>query len=168
MPDPHPKVSPACPIPYVLQPEERVEQLKTYLQTEFGKIQRINVEAQIRFYESGDLKPSQLGELPVYLMDGRLVDRNPWEDPSVPDNAMLWCEGVTADELTAVSDFELTGGPIKSCDSHTVLYNIIQFRFNSDSIHFTSPYTYITSESYIITTYYNRRLLLFLIFLEDT
>jgi hypothetical protein len=49
------KVSPACPMPYVIQPSE---------QPEFGQAQRINVEALIRLYESGDLKPRQEGETP--------------------------------------------------------------------------------------------------------
>ncbi|CAG7946961.1 unnamed protein product [Penicillium nalgiovense] len=88
IPDPHPEFSPACPIPYVIQPSERVEQLKTFLQTEFGKAQCINVEDLIRLYENGDLKPRQPGETLVYLVDGRIVDKDPWEDPSVPNNAI--------------------------------------------------------------------------------
>ncbi|CAG8023886.1 unnamed protein product [Penicillium nalgiovense] len=91
IPDPHPEFSPACPIPYVIQPSG-VEQLKTFLQNEVGKAQRINVEALIRLYENGDLKSYQPGEAPVYLVDGRIVDKDPWEDPSVPSNAIKWCE----------------------------------------------------------------------------
>lgn len=65
-----------------------MEQLKTFLQTEFGKAQCINVEDLIRLYENGDLKPRQPGETLVYLVDGRIVDKDPWEDPSVPNNAI--------------------------------------------------------------------------------
>jgi hypothetical protein len=27
-----------------------------------------------------------------YLVDGQVVDKNPWEDPSVPKKAKKWCE----------------------------------------------------------------------------
>ncbi|KAJ6108029.1 hypothetical protein N7523_009352 [Penicillium sp. IBT 18751x] len=92
MADPQPQFSPACPIPYILQPAERVEQLKAFLQTDFGKAQRVNVEALIRLYESGELGPRQRSDPPVYLVEGRRVERDPWKDKSVPRNAMRWCE----------------------------------------------------------------------------
>ncbi|KAJ5507408.1 hypothetical protein N7527_009551 [Penicillium freii] len=44
---------------------------------------------------------------------------------------------VTADELTAVSDFELTGGPTKSYDSH-----LAQMRFWKDRMVFISAKEY--------------------------
>ncbi|CAG8062938.1 unnamed protein product [Penicillium nalgiovense] len=84
MPNPRPDFSPACPIPYVVQTSERVEQLKTFLKTEFGQVQRINIEALIRLYEDGKLEPRQDGEAPLYLVDGQVVDKDPWEDPSIP------------------------------------------------------------------------------------
>lgn len=92
MSGPHPQFSPACPIPYILHPTERVEQLKAFLQTDFGKAQRVNVEALIRLYENGELGPRQRSDPPIYLVEGRRVERNPWEDESVPNNAMRWCE----------------------------------------------------------------------------
>lgn len=92
MPDPQPQFSPACPIPYLFQPAERVEQLKAFVQTDFGKAQRVNVEALIRMYESGELGPRQRGDPLAYLVEGRRVEKNPWEDKSVPSNAMRWCE----------------------------------------------------------------------------
>ncbi|CAG8133146.1 unnamed protein product [Penicillium nalgiovense] len=92
MPNPRPDFSPACPIPYVVQTSERVEQLKTFLKTEFGQVQRINIEALIRLYEDGKLEPRQDGEAPLYLVDGQVVDKDPWEDPSIPKKAKRWCE----------------------------------------------------------------------------
>lgn len=92
MPNPRPDFSPACPIPYVVQTLERVEQLKTFLKTEFGQVQRINIEALIRLYEDGKLEPRQDGEAPLYLVDGQVVDKDPWEDPSIPKKAKRWCE----------------------------------------------------------------------------
>ncbi|KAJ5484060.1 hypothetical protein N7539_005856 [Penicillium diatomitis] len=83
MSGPHPQFSPACPIPYILHPAERVEQLKAFLQTDFGKAQRVNIEALIRLYENSELGPRQRGDPPVYLVEGRRVERNPWEDESL-------------------------------------------------------------------------------------
>ena len=92
MAESQPLFSPACPIPYILQPAERIQQLKNFLRTEFGQVQRVNVEALINLYGSGELGPRQLGDDPVYLVNGKRVDKNPWEDESVPPNAVKWCE----------------------------------------------------------------------------
>jgi hypothetical protein len=52
----------------------------------------VNVEALIRLYESGELGPRQRSDPPVYLVEGRLFEGDPWKDKSVPKNAMRWCE----------------------------------------------------------------------------
>lgn len=62
MSDLHPQFSPACPIPYILYPAERVEEPKEFLQTDFGKVQRVNVEALIRLYENCVIEPRQRGD----------------------------------------------------------------------------------------------------------
>ncbi|OQE85798.1 hypothetical protein PENNAL_c0023G08899 [Penicillium nalgiovense] len=90
--DSQPVFSPVCPIPLVVQPAERIQQLKDYLPTEFGQVQRVNVEALIRMYESGELGPRRHGDPPVYLVEGKRVDKDPWQDESVPNNTMKWCE----------------------------------------------------------------------------
>ncbi|CAG8180461.1 unnamed protein product [Penicillium nalgiovense] len=90
--DSQPVFSPVCPIPLVVQPAERIQQLKDYLPTEFGQVQRVNVEALIRMYESGELGPRRHGDPPVYLVEGKRVDKDPWQDESVPNNTMNWCE----------------------------------------------------------------------------
>ncbi|KAJ5976045.1 hypothetical protein N7481_009752 [Penicillium waksmanii] len=101
MSGPHPQFSPVYPIPYILHPAERVEQLKAFLQTDFGTAQRVNVEALIRLYENGELGPRQRGDPPIYLVEGRRVERNPWEDESVPNNAMRWfCNDTGSNVLT--------------------------------------------------------------------
>lgn len=92
MADSQPVFSPACPIPFILQPAERIQQLKDFLQTEFGQVQRVNVEALIKLYESGELGPRQLGDAPVYLVNGKRVEKNPWEDESVAPGEIKWCE----------------------------------------------------------------------------
>ncbi|KAJ5715926.1 uncharacterized protein N7483_013107 [Penicillium malachiteum] len=55
----------ASPIPYILQPEERIENLKDFLETDFGELQRVNVEALIRLYESGELGPRKQTDPPT-------------------------------------------------------------------------------------------------------
>ncbi|KAF4771192.1 hypothetical protein HAV15_012645 [Penicillium sp. str.  len=46
-------------------------------------------------YESGELGPRQLGgSPPIYLVEGKWADKNPWEDESVPNNAIKWGEAV--------------------------------------------------------------------------
>lgn len=92
MPNPLPEFSPACPIPYILQPEERVKQLQTILDTDLGKAQRVNIEALIHLYEIGELGPRQRTDPPVFLVDGVRVEKDPWKDKSVPAHALRWCE----------------------------------------------------------------------------
>jgi hypothetical protein len=50
------------------------------------------VEALINLYASGEHGPRQLGDAPVYLVNGKRVEKNPWEDESVPPSAIKWCE----------------------------------------------------------------------------
>ena len=100
MSDPHPESSTApCPeIPYILQPEERVKQLRACLHTDFGdplqaeftEAQRVNAEALIRLYESGELGPRQRSDPPVYLIDGQRVGKDVWQDTN--KKGIRWCE----------------------------------------------------------------------------
>jgi hypothetical protein len=87
-----PVFSPVCPIPLVIQPAERIQQLKDYLPTEFSQVQRVNVEALIRMYKTGELRPRRHGDPPVCLVEGKRVDKDPWQDKSVRKNTMKWCE----------------------------------------------------------------------------
>ncbi|KAJ5823071.1 hypothetical protein N7447_005411 [Penicillium robsamsonii] len=74
MADSHPVFSPVCPILFVLYPAERTRQLKDYLPTEIGQVQRVNVKALVRMYEGGELGPRYLGDPSVYL-EGKQVER---------------------------------------------------------------------------------------------
>jgi hypothetical protein len=76
MPNRLPEFSPACTIPYILHPEERVKQLQAVLDTEFGQLQRVNIEALIHLYEIGDLGPRQRTDPPVFMVDGVRVERD--------------------------------------------------------------------------------------------
>jgi hypothetical protein len=90
--NPLPEFSPSCPIPYILQPEERVKQLQAVLETELGQIQRVNIEALIHLYEIGELGPRQSTDPPVFMVDGVRVEKDPWKDKSVPAHALRWVE----------------------------------------------------------------------------
>ena len=52
----------------------------------------MNVEALIHLYETGDLGPRQRTDPPVFLVDGVRVEKDPWQDKSVPSHALRWCE----------------------------------------------------------------------------
>ncbi|CDM33554.1 hypothetical protein PROQFM164_S03g000278 [Penicillium roqueforti FM164] len=91
-------------IPNILQPEERVEQLKACLQTDFGEAQRVNAEALIRLYESGELGPRQRSDPPVYLIDGQRVDKDSWEDAA--KIGIRWCETLDYQQMMSQHEFQ--------------------------------------------------------------
>lgn len=106
--DSQPLSSPVCLNPFILQPEERIRQLKDFLRTDSGQAQRVNVEALIKMYESGELAPRQLGDHPVYLVDGKRVDKDPWKDESVPPGTMKWCEVCASSSTERISQTYVT------------------------------------------------------------
>ncbi|KAJ5223547.1 hypothetical protein N7468_008089 [Penicillium chermesinum] len=61
MSEPKPNSSESEPVlhsanlpPFYIQPARRIESLKRCLETELGQIQRVNIEALIKMYESGE------------------------------------------------------------------------------------------------------------------
>lgn len=84
--------SPACPIPFILQPAERIQELKSCLQTEVGQLQRVNIEALIKMYESGELGPRQRGDPPVFLLNGKRIDKDPWANGLITPGSIGWRE----------------------------------------------------------------------------
>lgn len=103
--------SPSCPIPFILQPEVRIQQLKKALETEIGQIQRVNIEALIRMYESGEIGPRQIGDPPIYLAGGKLVDHDPWKDPSLTPGPVKWREQIYTQFAQQNGSFELQQMP---------------------------------------------------------
>lgn len=106
MSNPLPEFSPACPIPHILQPEERVKQLQAVLDTAFGQAQKVNIEALIHLYEIGDLGPRQRTDPPVFLVDGVRVEKDPWQDKSVPAHALRWCETLFYQQMTQQTTYQ--------------------------------------------------------------
>lgn len=78
------------PRPTIIQPEERVKELRVALEMPFGPEQRVNIEALIRMYENGELGPLQYTDPPIYLVDGVRVEEDYWERAGHP--AIRWCE----------------------------------------------------------------------------
>ena len=54
--------SPFCPIPLVIEPQQRIEQLRKYLEDPAPKMQRhrTNILGLIRMYETGEIGPLNL------------------------------------------------------------------------------------------------------------
>ncbi|KAJ5709587.1 hypothetical protein N7493_009878 [Penicillium malachiteum] len=92
MSDTHRQFLPACPISLITQPEERIKVLKEFLKTDFGQFQRLNVEALIRLYETGEIGPRRRTDPPIFLVDGKIVEKDPWEYDTYPKSALRWCE----------------------------------------------------------------------------
>ncbi|GIJ85894.1 hypothetical protein Asppvi_004758 [Aspergillus pseudoviridinutans] len=87
---------PACPIPLVYQPHERVEQLKELLDYPENQRQRINIMALIRMYESGELGPLTTGPR-MWLCDGKIMDKSLIKEngiPKIPKGSVVWAEGI--------------------------------------------------------------------------
>jgi hypothetical protein len=85
---------PACPIPLVIQPHERVEQLKEVLKDPEQQRQRINIMALIRMYESGELEPLTTGYT-TWLCDGKIMDKTlsgGGRIPKIPQGSVVWAE----------------------------------------------------------------------------
>lgn len=87
----------------------------------------MNVEALINLYESGELGPRQLGDAPVYLVNGKRVDKNPWEDESVPPQTIsthhilhLFTLMISLGHVSPDDTAERTSGK-----SHMILYDVI-------------------------------------------
>lgn len=74
--DTQPLLSPVDHIPFILQPAEST-QVIDYLPTEIGHI-------QTWVYKSGELDPRKSG-IPA---EGKRADKDPWENESVPSNAI--------------------------------------------------------------------------------
>ncbi|KAJ5722955.1 hypothetical protein N7488_000990 [Penicillium malachiteum] len=63
---------PACPIPFVIQPADRIEWLKERLK-EPDKRQTTNLLALIKMYETGELGPLSPGYR-IFICEGKIVD----------------------------------------------------------------------------------------------
>jgi hypothetical protein len=82
---------PAIPIPLVIQPHERIEQLKEHLEQPDQQRQRINILALIQMYETGELGPLTT-EHEIYLCDGKVMERPPPGERMVPEGSVVWLE----------------------------------------------------------------------------
>lgn len=85
-----PKMLPAIPIPLVIDPKDRIEDLRGLLSEERWKFQTANIVKLIHLYESDELGPMEPG-IETWLCDGKVLDREPALD-EVPQGSVLWCE----------------------------------------------------------------------------
>ncbi|RHZ68958.1 hypothetical protein CDV55_104354 [Aspergillus turcosus] len=84
---------PAIPIPLVIQPHERVEQLKQLLEQPDQQRQKINILALIQMYESGELGPLTT-EQTIYICDGKVMEKPPSGQRLVPPGSVVWLEEI--------------------------------------------------------------------------
>ncbi|KAF7123014.1 hypothetical protein CNMCM5793_001190 [Aspergillus hiratsukae] len=82
---------PAIPIPLVIQPHERVEELKELLEQPDQQRQKINILALIRMYESGELGPLTT-EHEIYICDGKIMEKPRDGERLVPEGSVVWAE----------------------------------------------------------------------------
>lgn len=82
---------PAIPIPLVIQPHKRVEELKELLEQPDQQRQRINILALIQMYESGELGPLTTGHT-TYICDGKIMDKPLDGEHLVPKGSVVWVE----------------------------------------------------------------------------
>lgn len=82
---------PACPIPWVIQPHERIEWLKEVLKDSEQQRQRTNILALIRMYETGELGPLVLGTR-VWVCNGKIIDDPLASKDLRPPESAIWLE----------------------------------------------------------------------------
>ncbi|KOS42312.1 hypothetical protein ACN38_g6810 [Penicillium nordicum] len=56
--------------------------------------------------KTGDLGPRQRTDPPVFLVDGVRVEKDPWQDKSVPSHALRWCETLFYQQLTQQTTYQ--------------------------------------------------------------
>lgn len=62
-----------CPIPWIVQPHERIEWPEERLKEPKNQRQRTNLLALIRMYKTGELGPLTPGHT-IYICDGKILD----------------------------------------------------------------------------------------------
>lgn len=80
------------PEPGIIQPEVRVRQLQEILKTDWGKFQRVNIEALIRMYKNGELGPLKRGNPDIFMVDGERVEMDSAERFNNRTHSMCWAE----------------------------------------------------------------------------
>ena len=85
-----PNFSPAIPNPLVVDPKDRIEDLKSLLSEERWKYQKANITKLIHMYETRELGPLEPGT-ETWLCDWKVLDREP-APYEVPQGSVLWCE----------------------------------------------------------------------------
>lgn len=68
--------SPAIPQPLVLDPQDRINNLKELLTQSVWQRQKANITKLAELYESGELKPPGIGDS-IWLRDGEVINYEP-------------------------------------------------------------------------------------------
>ncbi|KAJ5709836.1 hypothetical protein N7493_009428 [Penicillium malachiteum] len=103
-------ISPACPIPYVVQPAERIEWLKERLKDPKNERQTTNLLALIKMYETGELGPLSHGHT-IFVCEGKIVDSPTSENFRFGESgkSAVWAE-LAPSQLARSGSFGFLGG----------------------------------------------------------
>ena len=82
---------PACPKPLLIQPHERIEQLRGCLDDPKYARQKTNILALIKMYEIGQLGPLTTGYT-VYICDGKIWEGKLSSENLPPPGSVVWAE----------------------------------------------------------------------------
>ncbi|KAJ5908369.1 hypothetical protein N7495_001051 [Penicillium taxi] len=113
----------------VVDPATRVEELREFLArlmkapAGYKEYWQINVDVAIKMYQNGELGPFRLGDPPVYFVDGKMVDKNPWKDDTVPATASRWCEIPARMRI-----------PLRANGNSTIMHNIIMYNDTGSNV----------------------------------
>ena len=88
---------PLCPVPLVIQPEQRIEELKEFLQDPDPRMQRqrTNILGLIEMYETGKPGPLVLpGQERIWICEGKIMDPQPslQDLPNIMLRSAVWSE----------------------------------------------------------------------------
>ncbi|PLN83983.1 hypothetical protein BDW42DRAFT_191967 [Aspergillus taichungensis] len=82
---------PACPKPMVIEPHERIEQLRGCLDDPKYARQKTNILALIKMYETGQLGALTMGYT-VYICDGKVWEGKLSSENLPPRGSIVWAE----------------------------------------------------------------------------
>jgi hypothetical protein len=83
---------PASTTPFVIQPEERIRQLKKYLEDPTCETQKSNLLALIEMYGMKKLPPLASSAPKFYVCEGKVMENPPSHENPPPTGCAIWAE----------------------------------------------------------------------------
>ncbi|QKX62967.1 uncharacterized protein TRUGW13939_10135 [Talaromyces rugulosus] len=86
---------PASQTPFVIQPQERIQQLKKYLEDPSCETQKSNLLALIEMYGTKRLPPLASSAPKFYVCEGKVMENPPSDENPPPAGCAIWAEGIS-------------------------------------------------------------------------